>query len=588
MESHFKKLRVLVHSNHSRLVTGFGKNAKNILLALHADPQIEVIEAGNGAKFGADLLTPWESYGTSPTNPLVLQSIQGNGQKERMAQYGYYTIDEIIDKCKPDVYLGIEDIWAFTEYHKKPWWNKINKVLWTTLDSLPILDQALQMEPRCDKMLVWASFAEDQMKKLGHKNVETLHGAVDYTHFEPLAHRRKIRKRFGLDSNYVIGFVFKNQLRKSVPNLLKGFKIFKEENPKTNPKLLLHTDWGETNHGWDIPKYLKELDIHQDDVLSTYVCHACGHYHVAPYQGEDKNCPQCNKEKAFKTKSSAKGIDENQLNELYNCMDVYCHPFTSGGQELPIQEAKAAGLVTLVTDYSCGTDSCYEHQGGIPLKWNEYREPSTQFIKASTCPVDIAAKLKTVYEMTEADTMVLAKKGSEYVKREFSVQTIVDKLKKVFFDLKKPETEEEKKPKAEEEKKENGKPINFEDVLDKNSEDRILIVMPESAGDVFMTTSLLPSIKKNYPDKDLYFATKKEYLSILDGNKYIYKTLEYSPQMDNLPLMEGRLNHKGFFEICFLPNVGTQKHLDYLHQGDADKIMFNIHSEHYNKQYASN
>ena len=52
--------------------------------------------------------------------------------------------------------------------------------------------------------------------------------------------------------------------------------------------------------------------------------------------------------------------------------------------------------------------------------------------------------------------------------------------------------------------------------------------MPESAGDVFMTTSLLPSIKKNYPDKDLYFATKKEYLSILDGNKYIYKTLEYS------------------------------------------------------------
>ena len=43
-------------------------------------------------------------------------------------------------------------------------------------------------------------------------------------------------------------------------------------------------------------------------------------------------------------------------------MDVYCHPFTSGGQELPIQEAKAAGLITLVTEYSCGTDSCYDHQ----------------------------------------------------------------------------------------------------------------------------------------------------------------------------------------------------------------------------------
>lgn len=569
MESHFKKLRVLVHSNHSRLVTGFGKNAKNILLALHADPQIEVIEAGNGAKFGADLLTPWESYGTSPTNPLVLQSIQGNGQKERMAQYGYYTIDEIIDKCKPDVYLGIEDIWAFTEYHKKPWWNKINKVLWTTLDSLPILDQALQMEPCCDKMLVWASFAEDQMKKLGHKNVETLHGAVDYTHFEPLAHRHKIRKRFGLDSNYVIGFVFKNQLRKSVPNLLKGFKIFKEENPETNPKLLLHTDWGETNHGWDIPKYLKELDIHQDDVLSTYVCHACGHYHVAPYQGEDKNCPQCNKEKTFKTKSSAKGIDENQLNELYNCMDVYCHPFTSGGQELPIQEAKAAGLVTLVTDYSCGTDSCYEHQGGIPLKWNEYREPSTQFIKASTCPIDISDKLKSFYHMTDIDKSTLAEKGMEYVKEEFSVQVIINKLKDILFSLKKPEPKEEeiKKP---------SNTLSFESVLgDEGAENRIAVVLPESAGDILILNSLMENLKELYPEKNIYVFTKPEFYQMIEDNPSVHKVLAYQDNLQNILMLEGKGSHKGYFDIAFLPNVGTQKFLNYLHNG-KDKTQFKL------------
>ena len=575
-----KKLKVLFHSNHSRLVTGFGKNTKNILLALHNDPDVEVIEAGNGIGLGANLLTPWKSYGTHPSDPNILQSIQGDGPKERMAQYGYYTIDQIIEECKPDIYLGVEDIWAFTDYHKKPWWNKINKVLWTTLDSVPILDQALQMEPHCDKMLVWASFAEEEMKKLGHKNVETLHGAIDYSHFRPLENRKDLRKKFGIDENYVIGFVFKNQLRKSVPNLLQGFKTFKEKNPSSKPKLLLHTDWAERAAGWDIPRYIKEMNLDPDDVLSTYVCHACDFYFIGPYQGEDKTCPKCGKEKTFKTKNSAKGIGENQLNELYNCMDVYCHPFTSGGQELPIQEAKAAGLITLVTEYSCGTDSCYEHQGGIPLSWNEYREPQTQFVKASTCPYDIASKLQKVYHMDETDKYILINNGINHVKKNFSVDSIVRKLKKILFSLKKP------KPK-EEEKKEGG-PVDFEDILDKNPEDRILIVMPESAGDVFMTTSLLPSIKKNYPDKDLYFATKKEYLPILEGNKYIHKALEYSPQMDNLPLMEGRLNHKGFFEICFLPNVGTQKHLDYLHQGDADKIMFNIHSENYNKQYASN
>ena len=84
--SHSKKLKVLVHSNHSRLVTGFGKNARNILLALHKDPDIEVIEAGNGAKFGSDLLTPWESFGTHPVDPRILQAIQGDQGKERMSR----------------------------------------------------------------------------------------------------------------------------------------------------------------------------------------------------------------------------------------------------------------------------------------------------------------------------------------------------------------------------------------------------------------------------------------------------------------------------------------------------------------------
>ena len=578
--SHSKKLRVLVHSNHSRLVTGFGKNARNILLALHKDPDVEVIEAGNGVKHKVNLATPWESYGTHPSDPNILEQIQGDSQKERVAQYGFYTIDEIVEKCKPDVYLGVEDIWAFPEYEKKPWWNKINKVLWTTLDSLPILDQALQMEPLCDKMLVWASFAEEEMKRLGHKNVETLHGAVDYSNFKPLENRKEIRQRFNIDDSYVIGFVFKNQLRKSVPNLLQGFKKFKEQNKNVKAKLLLHTDWSEVHSGWDIPRYIKEMNVDPNDVLSTYVCHSCDFYYVSHYQGEDKNCPKCKAEKTFKTKTSTKGIGEVELNELYNCMDVYCHPFTSGGQELPIQEAKAAGLITLVTEYSCGTDSCYNHQGGIPLEWNEYREPQTQFIKSSTCPDDIARKLKQVYEMDDVDKWDLSTKAIKHVKENFSVDVIVKKLKNILFSLKKPTKEETKQ--------ENTQPPSLEEFLDREVKDRILLVMPESAGDVFIVTSLLPSIKEAYPDKDLYFATKKEYLPILQGNEYIHKTLEYSPQMENLPLMEGRLGHKGYFEICFLPHVGTQRHLDYLHQGDADKIMFDIHSKDYNKKYAPN
>ena len=120
------------------------------------------------------------------------------------------------------------------------------------------------------------------------------------------------------------------------------------------------------------------------------------------------------------------------------------------------------------------------------------------------------------------------------------------------------------------------KPIHFEDLLDKNDAGkRILIVIPESIGDVFMITSLFESLKDTYPDYNLYVSTKQEYFDILINNKYIHKVIPYAPQMDNLLWLEGAGDHKGFFEIAFLPHIGTQRVLNYLHNG-KDIIQFNI------------
>ena len=180
-------------------------------------------------------------------------------------------------------------------------------------------------------------------------------------------------------------------------------------------------------------------------------------------------------------------------------MDVYCHPFTSGGQELPIQEAKAAGLITLVTDYSCGTDSAYEHQGGIPLAWNEYREPSTQFIKATTCPDSINENLTKVLKMPQEQKDILIKAGRDYVKDEFSVEYTVSKLISILQDLKRKKSGgiklKEEKPTKEEKSDKNSLTKILEDVP---LEDRIAVVMPQSGGDVLMINSLMKNLKKLY------------------------------------------------------------------------------------------
>ena len=74
------------------------------------------------------------------------------------------------------------------------------------------------------------------MHKLGHTHVKTVHGTLDTSSFFRFSdeNRLKLRNKFQLSNEYIIGFVFRNQLRKSVPNLLDGFKLFQEISLKNN------------------------------------------------------------------------------------------------------------------------------------------------------------------------------------------------------------------------------------------------------------------------------------------------------------------------------------------------------------------
>ena len=615
-------------SNYSRALTGFGNSMKNILIRLHQDPRFEVVELANGVRYGAPISTPWRAYGTYPSDMKTLQEIQNNPRLERLSAYGNYTIDKIIELEKPDVVIGIEDIWAF-EWHQKKWFDKLGVILWTTLDSLPILDQAFNLAPKVNKFLVWASFAEKEMKKRGF-DVETLHGAIDYSSFKPLENRNELRAKFGLQDNFLIGFVFKNQLRKSVPNLLEGFRLFKENNPEA--KLLLHTDWKNDENTWDIPKYIEEKGLDPNDILATYVCQKCKNYLLAPYQGEDRNCPICNSEKSLITKNNIFGVTEEQLNEIYNLMDVYCHPFTSGGQELPIQEAKAAGLITLVTEYSCGLDSCYEEDGGIPLKWVEYREPFTQFIKATTLPESICESLQRVKDMPEEEKKELIANGKRCIDDKFNVDKIVDRLKEIILELGPtdwdfdfqnkladtsviPEMDTSDGVSSEDwlidlykrifnktftkldvEIIEGAKLVNtegrgsvfqyllnvakeknqqiqvkshsLEDFFDGPDEKRIAVVCPESAGDVLMINSLMGNLKKLYPEYNIYFITKPVFYPMVDDNPAIYRLIPYQDSMMSLLMLEGQSSHKGYFDMAFLPTVGSQLITTHIYKHD--------------------
>jgi len=630
-----QKKKILIHSNHCKMFTGFGKHKKNLLSYLYKTGKYELIELSNSLTWSSDAtkLTPWKCVGSLPDDQELIREIQKDPKRSQMLAYGSESIDKAIDEFKPDIYLGIEDIWGFNGYFEKPWWNKVNCIIHTTLDSLPILPDAVVAASKIKHYFVWASFAEKALHELGHNHVKTVRGSLDVDNFYklPSDQVQKIRKVFNLDDSFIIGFVFRNQLRKSVPNLLDGFKLFCANNPSVKAKLLLHTHWAE---GWDISRLLKEKNIESEKVLTTYFCKNCHNYHINSFVGNGINCPFCKAVKTCETTNIKNGVNEQQLNQIYNLMDVYCHPFTSGGQEIPVQEAKLTELITLVTNYSCGEDCCSPESGGLPLEWAEYREPGTQFIKASTLPKSIAEQLQKVYDMPLQDRILIGKKARNFVLENFSIEIIGKYFENLFDSL--PYVDYSQIKLTERERNINFVPdeslpdkewieslysniltkidpagvehwvqrlktdLKRSDILayfikvatvENNSitqekmvnslskEDdgkRIAFVMPENEEDVIISSALLPSIKQEYPDHNIYYFTKPQYFDLISSNKFVHKILNYCDKMDDPYFFEGRGNQKKYFEFAYIPYLETRKYLNFT-KNNKDKIQFDVY-----------
>lgn len=108
----------------------------------------------------------------------------------------------------------------------------------------------------------------------------------------------------------------------------------------------------------------------------------------------------------------------------------------------------------------------------------------------------------------------------------------------------------------------------------------ILFIVPASAGDVFLSTSLLRSIKEGYDPCRIYFACEKQYFPIIVDNPYLYKAFEYRPIMQQTHLIEGTAEWEGVFDISFYVTALTQIYSNYTHNGLA-KPLFDIRRKNY-------
>lgn len=637
-----QKKRVLFLTDFAGAFTGFGKQCKLLLSYLYKTGKYEILNAAQGiVKYGPhNDKFPWKTIGVLPDDPVKIQQINQDPNLARNAAYGVLELTNIVNDFKPDIIFSINDTWGSQFVTEMPFFNKIPTVCWNTFDSLPLLPDTIQKGDKIKYYWTWSDFARKELHKHNFTHVKNQYPLVNTENFYKLPDSKiaEIKARFGISQDaFIIGFVFRNQLRKLINTQIEAYSLFKKHNPHIkNTFLYTHTHYGE---GWDIHRLCQQYGVDPREVLCTYVCKETGEYFIAPFHGQDIENP-ITKQKTLVTANVGIGVTDEQLNEIYNIFSLYSHPATSGACELPCVEAALTEKIITTAAYSFGEDIIENNKGSFPIKFTFYTEHGTQFLKSQPSPYDLSKIFAKVYEMDFKKKRQLEIESRKWALENYSIEIngqkieeFIDSFNNIDYEnLKFDDIKKQKfNPTAEIPNNDNNKDwikslyklildvevsdedeglihwlqkiqesvpkdqienyfrnvasqellktkeIKFEDLLDLNDKGRILYVMPESAGDIFLSTALFKSIKNRYPEYTFYVATKPQYKDILNGNPYVDKWIEYNPIMDNLIWLEGNNSHNGYFDIAYLPYFSTQRMLNYLHNG-KDKIDFNLNT----------
>jgi glycosyltransferase involved in cell wall biosynthesis len=619
-----KKLKLMILSDYEGVFTGFGRWKLFLLKELFKMDKYELISVAMAMQDGHPDFArfPWKIRGVLPNNPQEMAMLD-TPEKQRAAAYGEFMIEKIVQEEKPDVIIGAQDSWGICYLADKNFFSHIPTIVSVTFDSLPLLKDTVEKAAKIKHYWAWNSFSKNEFHRLGHTHVQTVYPGLDFTYFYPNNKRAELKKKHNLPTDsFGVLFMFRNQLRKLVDKLIEGYALFKKENPEIkNTYLHLHTC---AREGWRIPDLAKEYNVPLSEIYFTYICRATKEYFVLPYSGEEIDNPKNGIKKSLITVDINLGVTEEELGEIFNMNDFYVHPATSGATEIPLVQAAACGLPVATCNYSFGEDVIGLNKGSFNIDFTYTREHHTQFLKSNPDAWSIAKLIKKVYKMnpdernklgnlsrnwavTYYDGIKNSKKISEYIdnlprhKWDFNasfvqknpnaiiphIQNNLDWILTLYKDIlnmtmrpddpgvlswlenlakgqSRADIENYFRKVAIDENQKNPKVVEFEDILDKTGNKRLLMIFKESVGDLLYATCLLESIKESYPNHDIYFATDPQYFELFDGNPYIYKMLIYNPMLEQEIQMTGFGTFKGYFDVYINPAIFTQRHLNYL------------------------
>jgi glycosyltransferase involved in cell wall biosynthesis len=639
-----RKKKLLFLTDYAGSFTGFGKQCKLLLKYLYQTGKYDIVNLAQGMANSPSTVKnsprdkfPWKTIGTIPVEDSKIKSRMSQDPGfARHVSYGALTVNDVVKEFEPDLIFAINDTWGSQFIIDQPFFNKVPSVCWNTFDSLPLLQDTIDKAAKIKNYWTWSQFATDELHKKGFSHVTTQYPLVNTDAFYKLPVEKideiKLKNKLPQDS-FIIGFVFRNQLRKLINTQIEAYALFKKNNPEVkNTFLYTHTHYGE---GWDIPRLCKQYGVNPSEVLCTYICVETREYFILPFTGQNIKNPRTGLNSLI-TSNVEIGVTDEQLNEIYNIFSVYSHPATSGACELPCVEAALTEKIVLTCKYSFGEDIITKNKGSFEMPFSFYTEHGTHFLKSQPHADKLGDLFLKIYNLSSNEKNKLEQHSRNWAMENYAINVNGPKIEKFidstdFTDFSKidltkkdleanpnaqidpepndidwlkqlykrilgrevPETDEgiihwinkikQNVPRqdienyfrkvAAEEVAKNTK-ISFEELLDKNdSGKRLLVIVPESPVEVFYSTALLKSVKSTYPDYNIYFATKSEYMDIVAGNEYIYKVIPYIEQMEDINWLEKpNKNRDCLFEVA-LPLHHCMQRAGIHQHNQKDKIQ---------------
>lgn len=251
-------------------------------------------------------------------------------------------------------------------------------------------------------------------------------------------------------------------------------------------------------------------------------------------------------------------MSEHELAALYKHPKVKAFiSLTHGeGYGLPLIEAAACGLPIVATNWSGHLDflSINGNRRFIPIEYDLTQIPNSVVWKGVmeegakwANPKEEDAKLKMKKIILSYDKpKEWAVELSEHIKNNYSIEKVCHLFVDIISDFLNKFYESH--PNTNDDFVNNvKKQLNIV-----NGEKTILYTMPMSAGDVYISSAIISSLKKKYPEHKIFFATDERYAAILKNNPNIHNIINFKQWMCDVQLCEK------IFSDVYTPNLAIQ------------------------------